>query len=68
MDYIQGTGLADMQMLSKFNKRFRFSLCAFDIYSKCTWVILLKDKKRITFTDALRKILNEQKRKPIKYG
>ena len=28
-----------MQLISKFNKGFRFSLCVIDIYSKYTWVI-----------------------------
>ena len=31
---IWGTDLADMQLISKFNKGFRFSLCVIDIYSK----------------------------------
>ena len=26
--------LADMQLISKFNKEFRFLLCAIDIFSK----------------------------------
>ena len=28
-----------MQLISKFNKGFRFSLCVIDIYSKYSWVI-----------------------------
>ena len=36
--------LADMQLLSKFNKGFRFLLCAIDIYSKYGLVIPLKGK------------------------
>ena len=31
--------LADMQLISKYNKRFRFLLCIIDIYSKYSWVI-----------------------------
>ena len=34
-----------MQLISKFNKEFRFLLCAIDIYTKYVWVIRLKDKK-----------------------
>ena len=44
-DNIWGADLADMQLLSKFNKGFRFLLCAVDIFSKYTWFIPLKDKK-----------------------
>ena len=36
--------LADMQLLSKFNKGFRFLLCVIDIYSKYGLVTPLKDK------------------------
>ena len=45
-DNIWGADLADMQLLSKFNKGFRFLLCVTDIFSKNAWVIPLKDKKR----------------------
>ena len=44
-DDIWGVNLADMQLLSKFNKGFRFLLCFIDIFSKYAWVIPLKDKK-----------------------
>ena len=36
--------LADMQLLSNFNKGFRVLLCVIDIYSKYARVTLLKDK------------------------
>ena len=45
IDNILGAGLADMQLISKFNKGFRFLLCVIDIYSKYAWVIPLKIKK-----------------------
>ena len=45
-DNIWGADLADMQLISKFNKGFRFLLCVIDIFNKYAWVIPLKDKKR----------------------
>ena len=61
-----GSDLADMQLISKFNKGFRFLSCFIDIYSKYAWVIPLKDKKGITITNAFPKILDESNRKPNK--
>ena len=55
-----------MELISKFNKGFRFLLCVIDIYSKYAWVIPLKDKKRITITNPSQKILHGSKRKPNK--
>ena len=61
-DNIWGVGLADMQLLSKFNKGFRFLLCVIDIFSKYPWVIPLKDKKGISIVNAFQKILDDSKR------
>ena len=58
--------LADMQLTGKFNKGFRFLLCAIDIFSKYAWVVPLKDKNGITITNAFQKILKESNRKPNK--
>ena len=33
-DNIWGVDLTDMQLLSKYNKRIKYLLCAFDIFSK----------------------------------
>ena len=57
--------LADMQLLSKFNKGFRFLLCVIDIFSKYAWVIPLKDKKGISVVDVFQKIA-DSKRNPNK--
>ena len=40
-----GADLADMQLISKFNKGFRILLCVIDIFSKYAWVAPLKEKK-----------------------
>ena len=63
---IWGAGLADVQLISKFNKGFRLLLCVIDIFSKYAWVAPLKDKKGITITNAFQKILKESDRKPNK--
>ena len=55
-----------MQLINKFNKGFRFLLCVIDIFSKYAWVVPLKDKKGITITDALQKVLKESDGKPNK--
>ena len=65
-DNIWGADLVDMQLMNKFNKRFRFLLCVIDIFSKYAWVVPLKDKKGITITDALQKVLKESDGKPNK--
>ena len=64
IDNIWGTDLADMQLISKFNKDFKFLLCVFDIYSKYAWAIPLRDKKGTTITNTSQKILDKSKRKP----
>ena len=55
-----------MQLISKFNKRMCFLLCAIDIFSKYAWVISLKDKKSATINNAFPKFLDESNRKPDK--
>ena len=57
--------LADMQIISKFNKGFRF-LCVIDIFSKYAWVVPLKDKKSISIVNAFQKTLDKPERKPNK--
>ena len=55
IDQIWGADLADMQLISKFNKKFRFLICVVDIYSKYAWVTPLKDKKGMAITNAFLK-------------
>ena len=55
-----------MQLISRFNKGFRFLLCTIDICSKYAWVVPLKDKKGITITNACQEILDESNRKQNK--
>ena len=65
-DNIWGADLADMQLISKFNKGFRFLLCVIDIFSKYAWVIPLKDKKGISIVNGFQKTLKDSNRKPNK--
>ena len=55
-----------MQLLSKYNKGIRFSLCVIDIFSKYAWVVPLKDKKVISIVKAFQSILKQSNRKPNK--
>ena len=65
-DNIWVKNLADMQLLSKFNKGFTILLCVIDIFSKYAWVIPLKDQKAISIVHAFQKILKESNREPNK--
>ena len=64
-DNIWGVDLADMQLLSKYNKGIKHLLCAVDLFSKYAWVIPLKDKKGTSIVNAFQKIITER-RKPNK--
>ena len=55
-----------MQLLNKYNKGIRFLLCVIDIFSKCTWVVPLKDKKGVSIVTAFHSILKQSNRKPNK--
>ena len=63
-DNIWGVDLADMQSLSRYNKGFKYLLCAIDLFSKYAWVIPIKDKKSTSTVNAFKKII--LKRKPNK--
>ena len=52
---IWGADLADMQLISKFDKGFRFVLCVIDIFSKYAWVVPLKYKKGVSIVTAFQK-------------
>ena len=62
-DNFWATDLADMHLMCKFSKGFRFLLCVIDIFSKYTLVVPLKDKNDIAITNAFQKTLKESNRK-----
>ena len=66
IDNIWSADLADMQLINKFNKGIRFLLNVIDIFSKYAWIILLKDQRKTTITNAFQKIIDESNRKPTK--
>ena len=49
-----------MQLISNFNKIFRFLLCVIDIFSKYAWVVPLKDKKCVSIVNAFQKTLDDK--------
>ena len=55
-----------MQLISKFNKGFRFLLCIINIFSKYFWVVPLKDKKCVSIVNAFQKVLKESDKKTLK--
>ena len=65
-DNILGVDLADMQLISKYNKGIRHLFCAIDLFSKYIFVVPLKYKKGATIVDAFQSILESSKREPNK--
>ena len=59
-DKVWGVDLADMQSLSKYNKRIKYLLFAIDLFSKYTWVIPIKDRKGTSIVNAFKKIISEK--------
>ena len=54
-DNIWGADLADMQLIKKFNKGFRFLLRVIEIFNKYAWAVPLKDKKSVSIVNAFQK-------------
>ena len=65
-DNIWGVELADMQLISKYNKGISYLLCAINLFSKYAFVASLKDKKGIKIDNVFQSISNNLKRKPNK--
>ena len=65
-DNIWGVDLANMELISKYNKGIRYLLCVIDIFSKYAWVVPLKYKKVVTIVNTFQSILDNSKRKPNK--
>ena len=65
-DNISGVDLADMSLVSKFNKGIRYLLCVIDLFSRHAWVIPLKNKKGDSIVEGFQSILKTSNRKPNK--
>ena len=65
-DNTWGADLADMQLISRYNKGIRFLLCVIDTLNKYAWVVPLKDKKGASIVVAFQSILQQSHRKPNK--
>ena len=63
---ILGVDLADMQLISKYNKGIRYLVCAIDLFSKYAVAVPLKDKKGTTIVNEFQSTLNNSNRKPNK--
>ena len=58
-DNIWGVDLADMQLLSKYNKGTKYLLCAIDLFSKYARIVPIKDKKGISNVNGFQKIISK---------
>ena len=65
-DNIWGVDLADMQLISKYNKGIRHLLCVIDFFCKYTWVVPLKDEKGVSIVNTFQNIFKKSNRKPNK--
>ena len=65
-DNIWGADLADMSLISKFNKGIRYLLCVIDLFSRHAWVIPLKNKKGDSIVEGFQSIFKNSDRKSNK--
>ena len=66
LDSIWGCELADMTLISKFNKGIKYLLCVIDLFSRYAWVVGLREKKGVSIVNRFQSILQKSKRKPSK--
>ena len=57
-DNILGVDLADMQSLSKYNKKIKYLSCTIYLFSKYSWVIPLKNKGGTSIVNAFQNVFN----------
>ena len=52
---IWAVDLANLQLISKYNKIIRYLLCVIHLFSKYAWVVPLKDKIRVIISNVFQK-------------
>ena len=62
-DNIWAVDLADMTLISKFNKGIKYILCVIDLFSIYAWVIGLKNQKGDSIVEGFKEVLSSD-RKP----
>ena len=53
-----------MQLISRYHKAIHVLFIVIDVFSKCAWVILLKDQKGEVITKAFQEIVKDSGSKP----
>ena len=61
IDKIWAADFVDMQAFTKFNRGIKYPLAVIDVFSKCSWLIPLKDKTGKSVASALKTIFKERK-------
>ena len=61
---IWGIDLADMTLISKFNKGIKYLLCVIDFLSRYFWVVPLKNKNSDSIVEGFQSIFKNSVRKP----
>ena len=54
-DNIWGIDLADMSLISQSNHGIKYLLCVIDLFSRYSWVIPLKNRKRDSIVEGFKK-------------
>ena len=55
-------GVVNITNLSKYNKGFKYLLCAIDLFTKYAWVIPIKDEKGTSIVDAFKRIISQERK------
>ena len=62
IDKIWAADLVEMQKFSKWNKGIKYLLMVIDVFSRCGWIVPLKDKKTESVSSAFDEIFKKNKR------